>query len=357
MVALATTSIAWVILTIIIVGWILYYILNNRSARPELGSEVELAPNRKAYYDDETLEGSRLERMQVLGVLLLAVLVIALPLYWVLEPGRQAGASAAKDSRFADWGGQLFDTTANGGFNCAGCHGGMKGGGGAAAFALLDPKTDEVEQVSWYAPALNTVYYRYSKDEVRFILEYGRPFSPMSAWGTAGGGPMNSQQIDTLLFYLERIQIQPAGCIGDESFNSVTFQPCDGGSLPQENRDEIEQAVQKYLSDNPTASRGQALFNLELGSGAYGCARCHTLGWSYGQPGVTGQGAFGWNLTGGSTNGKFPSEADMITFIQNGSEYGKKYGTQGQGSGRMPGFGSLLTPEDIKAVVEYVRSL
>ena len=50
MVALATTSIAWVILTIIIVGWILYYILNNRSARPELGSEVELAPNRKAYY-------------------------------------------------------------------------------------------------------------------------------------------------------------------------------------------------------------------------------------------------------------------------------------------------------------------
>ena len=29
---------------------------------------------------------------------------------------------------------------------------------------------------------------------------------------------------------------------------------------------------------------GEALFNLELASGAYSCARCHTLGWSYDQP-------------------------------------------------------------------------
>jgi mono/diheme cytochrome c family protein len=47
----------------------------------------------------------------------------------------------------------------------------------------------------------------------------------------------------------------------------------------------------------------------------------------------------------------------MINFIKAGSEMGKRYGTQGQGSGRMPGFGSVLTDEQIKAVVEYVRSL
>ena len=46
------------------------------------------------------------------------------------------------------------------------------------------------------APALNTVLYRFSEDEVRYILAYGRPFSPMSPWGIAGGGPMNDQQID-----------------------------------------------------------------------------------------------------------------------------------------------------------------
>jgi mono/diheme cytochrome c family protein len=36
---------------------------------------------------------------------------------------------------------------------------------------------------------------------------------------------------------------------------------------------------------------------------------------------------------------------------------GKRYGEQGQGSGKMPGFGSLYTEEQIKAIVEYVRGL
>jgi len=53
----------------------------------------------------------------------------------------------------------------------------------------------------------------------------------------------------------------------------------------------------------------------------------------------------------------FPNEDDMIDFISNGSVYGAKYGVQGQGSGRMPGFGALLTDEQLTAVVEYVRGL
>jgi mono/diheme cytochrome c family protein len=47
----------------------------------------------------------------------------------------------------------------------------------------------------------------------------------------------------------------------------------------------------------------------------------------------------------------------MIEFIKAGSEYGKRYGEQGQGSGRMPGFGQMYTDEQIKLIVEYVRSL
>ena len=47
----------------------------------------------------------------------------------------------------------------------------------------------------------------------------------------------------------------------------------------------------------------------------------------------------------------------MIDFIKSGSELGQRYGRQRQGTGRMPGFGALLTDEQIKAIVEYVRSL
>ena len=76
------------------------------AARKELGSELELAPNRKPYYDDEDLEGRRLELVQFIGVLLLIVIVIGLPLYWVFEPSRQAGAREAADSQLVGWGGE-----------------------------------------------------------------------------------------------------------------------------------------------------------------------------------------------------------------------------------------------------------
>ena len=358
MIALNTVAVAWVIFAVVVIGWVAYYFLSSGKARSELGSEVEMAPNRKAYYDDETLEGSRLERLQVFGVLLLLTMVIGLPLYWAYEPSRQAGAVSGEQERFRFWGEQLFQTTANGGFNCAGCHGGLGGLGNVAPYAITDVKTGEVTAVSWYAPALNTVFYRFSQEEVRFILNYGRPFSPMSAWGAPGGGPMTAQNIETLLVYLKSIQIQPEGCLTDDSFvNKADPYVCDGGTLPQTTKDDIQRAVDDYMATNPGASEGEALFNSDLSYGAYSCARCHTPGWSYGDPGVTAQGAFGWNLTGGATNSHFPSEQDMINFIKAGSKNGVKYGVQGQGSGRMPGFGHLLTDEQIKAVVEYVRSL
>src|SRR4051794_20872595 len=97
MLALATTAIAWVIFFIVLIGWVLYIVANRRSFRAEVGSEIELAANRRPYFDDDELEGKRLERVQLFGVLLLVVLVVGLPLYWILEPGRQAGAKDQKD--------------------------------------------------------------------------------------------------------------------------------------------------------------------------------------------------------------------------------------------------------------------
>jgi mono/diheme cytochrome c family protein len=104
-------------------------------------------------------------------------------------------------------------------------------------------------------------------------------------------------------------------------------------------------------------SLGEALFNLDLNGGAYSCARCHTKGWSYGDPQQPGGGALGPNLTNGDTVRQFPTESDHVAFVKNGSENGKKYGQQGQGSGRMPGYEQLLTDDQIRAIVEYERSL
>ena len=65
----------------------------------------------------------------------------------------------------------------------------MNATGGQAAYTVTDGITGEVRAVDWLAPALNTVFYRFDVDEVRFILTYGRPGSPMSAWGLDGRRP------------------------------------------------------------------------------------------------------------------------------------------------------------------------
>lgn len=356
MIAVTSTSIAWLILLASLAGWILYGIFNFRSGRAEIGAEQKLAANRKPYYDDEVLEGPRLERVQLLGILFLVVVTIALPLYWVLEPNRQAEAKFGFEKRFANWGGKLFAPTAEGGYNCAGCHGGMNATGGVAAYSVTDPTTGEVKAVSWKAPALNTVLYRYTEDEVRFVLNYGRPFSPMSAWGTIGGGPMNEQSVQTLIDYMKSIQIPQEGCevSGTRSYYNPT---CLDGRMPEAKNKEIMAEADRLVKAGTYGSVGEALFNLDLSAGAYSCARCHTKGWSYGDPQATGGGAFGPNLTGGSSVRQFPNKAEMLTFLKAGSELGKRYGEQGQGSGRMPGFGQVYTDDQLQLIIDYVRSL
>jgi len=354
MFAATSKSIALIILLIVVVGWAVYAYFNVRESRAEVGAEQKLAANRKPYYDDEILEGPRLERVQLLGLLFLVIITISLPLYWVLEPGRQAGAKFGFEKRFVSWGSELFAPTAEGGFNCAGCHGGMTATGGVAAYAITDPKTSEVKSVSWKAPALDAVLYRYSDDEIRFILNYGRPFSPMSAWGLIGGGPLTDQSVTTLIEYMKSIQIPQDNCVETRSAFNPT---CTDGKLPADKNKEIIAEAQRQVDAGAYGTIGEALFNLDLNSGAYSCARCHTKGWSYGDPQTTGGGAFGPNLTGGSSVRQFSNQSDMMNFIKDGSDLGKRYGEQGQGSGRMPAFGQVYTDDQIKLIVEYVRSL
>ncbi len=57
--------------------------------------------------------------------------------------------------------------------------------------------------------ALTSVLSRFDESEVTHILNYGRPGSPMPAWGLPGGGPMTEQQIHQLVVYLRSIQLDP----------------------------------------------------------------------------------------------------------------------------------------------------
>jgi mono/diheme cytochrome c family protein len=101
------------------------------------------------------------------------------------------------------------------------------------------------------------------------------------------------------------------------------------------------------------ATRAVGLFN------SY-CARCHTAGYSAGvefeqEP---GSGAWAPALTDGRTVVQFPDEQDHIDFIIAGAEASAEYGVNGiSGVGGMPGFGAVLSLEDIELIVKYERSM
>ena len=343
----ATTvkAIGVVIAVVTGIAVVAYILINLRQGRAEIGAEIELAPNRKPYYDDEQLEGPRLNRALASGLVLVAITAVGLPLYWLNEPGRQDGAVATFDQTFINRGSRLFAPTEEGGYNCAGCHG-SEGVGGQAPFTLTNADGEFVATVTWRAPALNTVLLRFSVEELQQILVYGRPGTPMPAWGTDGGGPLTPQQIDELIAYIGSIQLT-----SDEAKDEVE------GQL----RKELELAEDAEIDwDDPAT--GQALFNLGMedgfAGGAYSCARCHTKGASFQYSPVLpenadltdyagfpdGSGAFGFALTSGVIPRQFLNIQDLMDFVAEGTRYGLLYGQRGQGSGRMPGFGD--NPDD-----------
>jgi mono/diheme cytochrome c family protein len=110
-------------------------------------------------------------------------------------------------------------------------------------------------------------------------------------------------------------------------------------------------AAGAFGGDGEQAARAVGLFN------AY-CARCHTSGWSAGVVFTqeAGSGGFGPALWEGRPNVQFLAEADLIKFITEGSAAQQAYGVNGIGSGRMPGFGMVLSAEDIRLIAVFLRS-
>ena len=51
--------------------------------------------------------------------------------------------------------------------------------------------------------------WRFSQEEVKGILTYGRPGTPMQAWGVEGGGALSDQALDNVIAYLWTVQLTP----------------------------------------------------------------------------------------------------------------------------------------------------
>ena len=349
------------------------------------------------------------------------IAVVAFIAYFIWEPFRGADASEAFKDRSVERGAVLFannqspvyDSTKS--LLCANCHG-LDGGGGIAQFVVKseDPRCDPKQtvdadlaatkpyclpqQVGWAAPSLQLAGLRYSRAQLTNIITYGRPGTPMPAWGVASGkGVLNPQGIADLVDYVESIVTTPdkAQAAGAEGLRRPPHAAADAGGAgrrgqvarrchqrPRRGRrgrrrrsrptrpTRRRSSTCRVSSTSPragttrpsTPSDGQVLF-------MNNCARCHTRGWSYFDPtdpegnppmGKMGGGAYGPNLTGGDVDGQFPpptGETDLFGWISVGVPANQQYGIRGISSGRMPHFGAVLTEDQINLIMAYERSL
>lgn len=486
-------TIGLVILAIVFIGGLVYLFFNIRSAKAEVGSDVELAANRSPDLRDEDLEGRRLDLALVGNLVMLTVIAIALPFYWLGEPGREEGRNEDTARIFRNRGESIYVE----GAQCVSCHG-AAGAGGSVTTSLTDDDGNFVAQVVWKAPALNTVLSRFTEDEVLYTLHYGRN-GVMPAWGAEGGGPLTDQQLEEVLFYLRDIQIDEDAIaaevelglvqraeeaiiaespepfavaireataavdaaldvVEDGEFDCSDTSPGGEGENPdcvtlsdsqadvlvaqdaggEELRDaaiariaeaqavadlaremaiaedpaladdgaedDLRWAALEMLStpgvvpgDDLYREYGGYVFTNPAVSGTYSCARCHTFGWSYDAAErftvedngttepilpdgyVQGGGAFGPNLTGGSTHTQFETARTHAQFIESGQAIGQSYGNTGDGgNGQMPAFGgtvesdpegpgiapsaeflwpAMLSPDQVDAVVAFERNL
>ena len=390
------------IAVVAIVGFAIYLIYNVLWAgRGEKGSEVDLAPNRKPYLSDGELETKKLDLALAGGLVTLVIIGVALPLYWLGEPGRQDGYLEDSRRQFTSRGSEQFEE------RCASCHGGG-GLGGTTDHTITDDNGNFITAIKWEVPALTTALYRFSEEEVRHILNYGRPPTPMQAWGAPGGGPLTTQQVDELIQYIQSIQLDPDE-VEQEVLDGLITQVRDdvlvanpdladrldaavaavnavgddeaAAEAAAQNLAVVEQEIQEtseqYIRDLRSPDRGELLFN----NGEYGCARCHTPrdSWRFTgpeeEPGggpvqllrgspeeaemvaqlgnlipkyIPGGGAFGPNLTNGATLRQFDSAEGHAGFVTIGSQEGVGYGNfgQGDGGGQMPAFGVCVGDRD-----------
>ena len=456
------------------IGWFAYLV--GPGSRRDRKDPVPA--NLSASQTDDEMETKRLDRTLVGAVLSAAFLTLAMPIYYLGELDRQEGFVEEFGTASLERGHHVWEE-----FGCGDCHG-VAAGGGVAAF--LEERS-QVNVAGWAAPALDDIFYRYDRDEVAFWIVYGRANSPMPPWGLEGGGPLNSQQIDDLLNYIESIQIDQPGALlkiegslngaasrlegaadavdaqiseqlqlietietagptslvisdiaerardlldgagsgidtdgdglsdvteigltavlrealaGGFVATELTFDPRnaetligirDGSSAARavgdlessatsltitlQNQEVLleqarfglgflEDAARNqrwtvdmdavahatFERDGEVAARAVSLYN------AY-CARCHTAGYSAGPSFQQAQasGALGPSLRDGRALTQFLTHEDMYDFISVGSVSGQGYGVNGVGSGRMPGFGMVLSAEDLDLIVQYLR--
>lgn len=112
-----------------------------------------------------------------IGLVLTLIIVIFIPIYWAMEPGRQEAARERQQAEAVERGAELYT------LQCAGCHG--SGGGGGIGPPLKDSQLDE--------------------ETLEKIIARGVAGTAMPAFGEEDGGLLKRHQIKYLVTFIRNL--------------------------------------------------------------------------------------------------------------------------------------------------------
>ena len=181
-------------------------------------------------------------RLKTIGVLVTTLLAAFTMLYWLTDEARRESLGAEHEEELAHFGEVIFsdDSTEPAAAGCARCHGPTGEGGEIPN----DPDGRS-------APSLHTASLaeklRVNPEYVRLVVSYGGVVasgnvnSPMPAWSTEVGGPLNEQQIEAVVSLVEGWALEAAEQApeevedtveaGEGVFNSAGCAGCHGPDL------------------------------------------------------------------------------------------------------------------------------
>jgi mono/diheme cytochrome c family protein len=339
--------IAAIVLVPAILLWALFLWRANRATKPELvlGIPHSMRPGQP----DEVLEGPRIERLQLGGLLTVLVLVGFMVAYWLPEAERQESFTERFSEESIERGKLIFsvapileedadpqefkaqEKALALGQGCANCHGGineddpsLSAAGGFASPKFEDPVTGKTIN-NYAAPPLQTVFQRWDEEVIRFTIERGRPGTPMPAWGVDYGGSMTTQMVDDVMAWLQTL---PGNQTGPE----------------------ISEDCQKPTGST-MMSCGQEIFEAR-------CAVCHgPQGQGKDESGESEETAWFQGMALWKGKVKHLTKAQHITTVTNGRRFAfmPPHGEAPSQGIPIPPY--PLTEEQIEAVVTYERSL
>jgi mono/diheme cytochrome c family protein len=133
-------------------------------------------------FEPEWLQRS-LDRYYTWGLVFMAVLIVAFPLYRLREPTLRKDAKTEQQASYMRIGAALFTQ------NCASCHGQNATGGGSG-------------------PTLNSKQFLSTTSDAQatLLITGGVSGSSMSPWSFDYGGPLTDEQIRQLVTYLRSLE-------------------------------------------------------------------------------------------------------------------------------------------------------